>query len=153
MPDPLCHATQGGLMMVAPFLRFIRHKSTLIALAVVGAILGDLPDIIGVFGEFILKDDQKLYWSAHTGSIAGVLHYIPMYWLHIFLDTFTHTMEDRWSVWNEWVGFEAVAWTLNILVITWFVRIWKKKRDERRHALVMNLSAGERRAPSGETAE
>jgi hypothetical protein len=123
MPDPICHMTQGGLMLVAPFLRTIRRKSTLILVAFAGAILGDLPDLIGVSGIIFAHDNGRLYRLAHAGAIKDVLQYIPMYWLHLFLDSFTHSMEDRWSLWNEWVLFEVVVWTVNVLLIILMVRI------------------------------
>ncbi len=133
MPDPICHMTQGGLMLVAPFLKTVRRKRTLATIATLGALAGDLPDLIGVFGVLFEHDNGRLYQVAHTGFIKDVLQYIPMYWLHIFLDSFTHSMEDRWSFWNDWVGFEAVAWAINIILIAWFVHIWRKGSRRRHH--------------------
>ncbi len=121
-------------MLVGPFLTTVRRKSTVAMLAAGGALLGDLPDLIGVYGVLLEHDNGRLYQVAHTGFIAGVLQYIPMYWLHVVLDSFTHSMEDRWSLWNEWVGFEAAAWAINIILMAWFVHLWRR-RSHRRHRL------------------
>ncbi len=43
MADPVCHATQGALMMVAPFISRIRKRVVLWTLVCVGAVLGDSP--------------------------------------------------------------------------------------------------------------
>jgi hypothetical protein len=146
MPDPLCHAAQGSIMMVGPFITRIRRKSTLFFLAFAGAILGDLPDLIGAYGILFRHDNGDLYRAAHLGEIKEVLQYIPMYWLHLFLDSFTHTMEDRMSLWNEWVGFEAVAWTINLALIALLIWIWRKKAAERRSALATTFSRRSRKA-------
>ena len=140
MPDPLCHAAQGGILLVAPFIRAIRKKTTLWFLATIGAILGDLPDLLGAFGYLILNDRGNLYYQAHWGSIKEVLQYIPMYALHLLLDSYTHRMEDRWTLWNHWVEFEVIAWTINLSLIVLLVLIWRKMQDRRRAAMRFHFS-------------
>lgn len=127
MADPLCHAAQGSLMLVVPFIRLIRSKITLVWLAVTGAILGDLPDILGVFGYFVLHDHGGLYFSAHFGAIRNVIHYVPMCWLHLFIDSYTHELADRRSIANEWIIIELAAWVVNIGLILWMVRVLRRQ--------------------------
>ena len=39
MADPVCHATQGALLMIAPFISRIRKRIVLWSLVVVGGVL------------------------------------------------------------------------------------------------------------------
>jgi len=126
MADPVCHATQGALMMVAPFISRLRKKAVLWTLILVGAILGDLPDLLGVYGFFIMNDHGELYDSAHTGHIGKILVFIPMYGLHLCLDSIMHEMERERNIFSEWFWIEVAMWVVNILLIYAFVRMWKK---------------------------
>jgi len=144
MPDPLCHATQGGIMLVAPFITKIRKKRTLWILASIGAIFGDLPDLLGAFGYYLLNDHGNLYYQAHWGHIREFLQYVPMYGLHLVLDHFTHRMEDRWTLWNHWVEFELVAWAINISLIILLAMVWRRMQDRRRAAMRFHMMGNER---------
>jgi hypothetical protein len=126
MADPVCHATQGALIMVAPFISRLHKRVILWTLVCVGAVLGDLPDLLGVFGFFVRNDHGELYESAHIGPISKVLVFIPMYGLHLCLDSVMHEMERERNVFSEWLWLEVLMWVVNILLIYAFVRIWKK---------------------------
>ena len=126
MADPLSHATQGALMMVAPFIARLRRRSVLILLVIAGGTLGVLPDLLGLYG-FIFRHSQELYNSAHIGPLRDRLAYIPMYALHLGVDSLTHDPDRQWYGWNVRVWLQVLLWVVNIAVIVWFVRIWKKK--------------------------
>jgi hypothetical protein len=126
MADPVCHATQGALMMVAPFISRLRKRAVLWTLVLVGAVLGDLPDLMGVYGFFVKHDSGVLYESAHIGPISHVLVFIPMSGLHLYLDSVMHELENGWSGYLEWLWLEVLMWVLNIVLIYAFVRIWKR---------------------------
>jgi hypothetical protein len=89
-----------------------------------GAILGALPDLLGVFGLFVLADDGKLYNSAHSGSIKSVMQYVPMYWLHLFFDSFMHDPERTWGGIYLRNSLELGLWVVNVALVVWFTRIW-----------------------------
>jgi len=125
MADPVCHATQGALMMIAPFISRIRKRIVLWSLVVVGGVLGDLPDIIGVYGYYFRNDHGELYDSAHIGAISKVLVFIPMYGLHLCLDSIMHAFEKEIKMSVEWLWLEVVMWTVNVLLVYAFVRLWK----------------------------
>jgi hypothetical protein len=126
MADTVCHATQGGLLLLSPFIAWIRRKAWIRVLVLTGALFGALPDIIGAYGLFVHHDHWKLYNSAHSGQIEEILGYVPMYRLHLFVDSFTHGSGKRWWVWNEMLWVETALWGINLAVIAWFVRIWRR---------------------------
>ena len=128
MADTVCHATQGGLLLLAPFLARLKKKFWLWTLAGVGAFFGALPDLLGVWGDFVLRDHWRLYNSAHTGPVAHVLQYVPMYGLHLAVDTLTHVPGSHWWMWNERLWMEILLWALNLLVIALYIRIWRRNR-------------------------
>ena len=134
MADTVCHATQGGLMLLAPFIARIRRKIWIWALALVGAFFGALPDLFGAYGNLVRQDRWRLYNAAHTGPIHDILRYVPMYWLHLYVDSFTHGPGKRWWMGDERLWLEITLWLVNIAVIAWFVRIWRRNlaRDELR---------------------
>ncbi len=115
--------------MLAPFIARIRRKLVLVSLAVVGGILGVLPDLIGLFG-MIFPRFGEAYDSAHSGALRDYLQYIPMYALHLGVDSLTHDPDRQWYGWNVRVWLQALMWIMNIVVIIWFVRIWKRNRSE-----------------------
>ena len=125
MPDTVCHATQGGLLLLAPFIAWIRSRRWISVIVFTGALFGALPDIIGGYGLVIENDHWKLYNSAHSGQIEEVLRYVPMYRLHLFVDSLTHGPGKRWWEWNEMLWMEFALWGVNIAVIAWFVRVWR----------------------------
>ncbi len=126
MADTLCHATEGGLMLLAPFIARIRKKIWIQVLFLTGAFFGALPDLFGAYGNIVDHDRWKLYVEAHTGPIGAVLRYVPMYWLHLYVDSYTHAKGRRWWVWNELLWLEVALWVVNIVVIAWFLRIWRR---------------------------
>ncbi len=128
MADPVCHATQGALMMIAPFISRIRKKVVLWTLVCVGAVLGDLPDLLGVYGYWVRHDHGVLYESAHLGPISKVLVFIPMYGLHLSLDLIMHEYERESGLYREWLWLEVLMWIVNIVLIYAFVRVWKKNK-------------------------
>ena len=144
MADTICHATQGGLLMIAPFIGRIRRKVWIWALALTGALFGALPDLFGAYGNLVRHDQWKLYMSAHAGSLEQILRYIPMYWLHLFVDSFTHGPGKRWWIWNERLWIEVALWVFNIAVIVWFTRIWRRNlhHDEVRNRTERRFRAG-----------
>ena len=144
MADTICHATQGGLMMLAPFIARIRRKVWIWALALAGAFFGALPDLFGAYGNMVRHDQWKLYISAHAGQRGEILRHIPMYWLHLFVDSFTHGAGKRWWVWNERLWVEIALWAVNLAIIAWFVRIWRNNlpHDELRNRAERRLRAG-----------
>jgi hypothetical protein len=127
MSDTFSHATQGGLLLLGPFLHRIRRKAWLFLLALVGGLFGALPDLIGAYGNFIEHDHWALYGSSHHGAIAQVLQYVPMYWLHLRIDSITHGPQHRWWILGERLWLEVVFWTLNLVVIWWYVHIWRRR--------------------------
>jgi hypothetical protein len=128
LADPLSHATQGALMLLAPFITRLRKKMVLFLLAVVGGILGVLPDLIGLYGFILRHDHGVLYESAHHGGVKDVLQYIPMYALHLAVDSLTHDPDRQWYGWNVRVWLQILLWMVNIAGTLWVVRIWKNKR-------------------------
>lgn len=125
MADTICHATQGGLLLLSPFIARIRKKFWLWALFLTGAFFGALPDLLGAYGNLVRGDRWRLYVSAHSGRIGAILRYVPMYWLHLFIDSFTHGPGKRWWIWNERLWIETALWGVNLVIIAWFVRIWR----------------------------
>jgi hypothetical protein len=126
MADTICHATQGGLLLLAPFIARVRRKAWIRVLALTGAFFGALPDLFGAYGNLVRHDHWTLYIDAHAGPLGKILRYVPMYWLHLFVDSFTHGAGKRWWVWDERLWVEATLWGANLTVIAWFVRIWRK---------------------------
>ncbi|HUI09347.1 MAG TPA: hypothetical protein VL221_03410 [Bacteroidota bacterium] len=126
MADTICHATQGGLLMLAPFIARIRKKAWLWTLGAVGAFFGALPDIVGAYGIIIRGDQWRLYNVAHFGKLKRILQYVPMYSLHLYVDSFTHGPGKRWWEWNERLWLEVLLWVVNGTVIALFVRIWRR---------------------------
>ena len=114
-------------MMLAPFIGWVRKKYVLIVLAFAGGVLGVLPDLIGLYG-MILKRSGAMYDSAHIGTLRDHLQYIPMYALHLGVDSLTHDPDRQWYGWNVRVWLQIVLWVVNIAVIVWFVRIWKRNQ-------------------------
>jgi hypothetical protein len=137
VPDPLAHATQGSLILLAPFIAFIRRRTWILILVLIGGVLGDLPDIIGIYGYMVPHDNGVLYESAHRGEIAEVLQYLPMYWLHTRLDYLTH---DRHSyITRNWLWVEAVVWATNILIIWGFVSLWRRRHQREEERMLGNI--------------
>jgi hypothetical protein len=116
-------------MMLAPFIGWVRRKAVLITLAVAGGVLGVLPDLIGVYG-FIFAPGGEHYNSAHAGDLRDHLIYIPMYALHLAVDSLTHDPDRQWYGWNVRVWLQIVLWIVNIALVVWFIRIWKKNQRE-----------------------
>ena len=116
-------------MMLAPFIAWVRKKYVLLAIAFVGGVLGVLPDLLGVFG-MIFKRYGGLYDSAHIGPLRDQLVYIPMYALHLGVDSLTHDPDRQWYGWNVRVWLQILMWIVNIAIIVWFYRIWKKNQSE-----------------------
>jgi hypothetical protein len=61
------------------------------------------------------------------------MQYIPMYGLHLFLDSLMHGQGHRWWRWGERMWLEILLWVVNALVILWLVRTWKanEPREQR----------------------
>ncbi len=135
MADTVCHATQGGLLLLAPFLGLLKKKLWLWILVGVGAFFGALPDALGVWGTFIQHDHWRLYGSAHSGAIAHVLQYVPMYGLHLAVDSVTHDPGKRWWFWNERLWMDLLLWMVNLLLIFLYVKVWRWNMDRRHPAL------------------
>jgi hypothetical protein len=127
MSDTISHATQGALLLLGPFIARIRRRMWLWILALTGALFGALPDLIGAYGNFIRHDHWLLYQSSHHGAIANALQYVPMYWLHLHVDSMTHGAQERWWVFEERLWLEGVFWSVNVACMLWYVRIWKTK--------------------------
>jgi hypothetical protein len=126
MADTICHATQGGLMALAPFIARTRKKVWIWTLFLTGALVGALPDLIGAYGNLIRRDHWRFYNYAHAGPMGEILRYVPMYWLHLFVDSYTHGPGKRWWIWDERLWLEVALWGVNLAVIAWFVRIWRR---------------------------
>jgi hypothetical protein len=126
MPDTICHATQGGLILLGPFMALIRRRIWIWILALIGGLFGALPDLFGIYGHLVLHDHGSLYSSARQGAIANYLQYLPMYWLHLSLDKFT---QGRGAfITEEWTWLEVLLWIVNLTVIWWFVKIWRTNK-------------------------
>lgn len=127
MPDPIAHATQGSLILLGPFIAFVRRRIWIWIFVFIGAFLGDLPDLLGVYGQVVAHDQGALRLSAHRGAVAEKLEYIPMYWLHLRLDDITH---DRHSyITRDWIWVEILVWITNLLIIWMFVKVWRKHQE------------------------
>ena len=113
-------------MMLAPFISRIRKKRILWSLAAVGGFLGVLPDVIRFYGFVFRRDHGILYQSSHFGALKDVLQYIPMYGLHVAIDSFTHDPDLEWHGWNVRIWLQLILWAINIVLIMWFVKIWRK---------------------------
>ena len=125
--DTVCHGVQGGLMLVAWLRRWIKSKVLLWSIVALGVFFGTLPDLIGAYGNFIDHDHWTLYRNAHFGDIKQVLQYVPMYWLHLYLDTLMHGPGHRWWKYDERMWLEVTLWVINLLVIVWLIRTWRTK--------------------------
>ncbi len=119
-------------MLIAPFIRKIRSKRILVLLGSIGAVLGDLPDLIGEYGYLFHHGSGHLRFESHYGVIRDYLIYIPMCALHYWLDSYTSKMLTRWTVWNQWVEFELMLWTINLICIVVLIMIWRRVQDRRR---------------------
>ncbi len=131
MADTVCHATQGGLLLLAPFIPRITKKAWLWTLAGTGAFFGALPDLLGAWGNFVLHDHWRLYGSAHFGSIAAVLQFVPMYGLHLAVDAITHGPGRNWWFWSERLWMDLLLWALNFLLIILYARVWRRAAARR----------------------
>lgn len=127
MSDTISHATQGGLLLLGPFIARIRRRTWLWILTLIGGFFGALPDLIGAYGNYIDHDHWALYRSAHSGAIANILQYVPMYWLHLRIDSISHGPNHRWWIMGERLWLEVLFWTVNFAVIGWYVKIWRRK--------------------------
>jgi hypothetical protein len=123
MPDTIAHATQGGLILLGPFIAFIRRRIWIWILVILGGLFGALPDLLGAYGFLVKHDHGALYFSAHHGAIAETLQYVPMYWLHLRLDSITHGRHSM--ITPEYVWIEVVVWTVNLMLMWWFAKIWR----------------------------
>ncbi len=114
-------------MMLVPFIAWVRRKYVLVTLAAAGGVLGVLPDLLGLYGMIVRRSGQ-IYDSAHIGALREHLIYIPMYALHLGVDSLTHDPDRQWYGWNVRVWLQIVLWIVNIAVIVWFYRIWKRNQ-------------------------
>jgi hypothetical protein len=128
MADTICHGVQGGLMVAAPLVSRVKNKVMLGSLIGAGFLMGALPDLIGAEGNLLEHDHWAAYRTAHFGSVAHWLQYVPMYWLHLQIDALTHGKGHRWWVWNERLWLELLLWCINLLLILWLVRLWERSR-------------------------
>jgi hypothetical protein len=126
MPDTICHSVQGGLMVAVPFISQIKKRVWLWSFVAIAAFMGALPDIIGAHGNLMQHDNWSEYRVAHFGSVADVLKYVPMYGLHLYMDSFTHSMGLRWWKWNERMWLEVLLWVVNFVIIGWMIRRWRR---------------------------
>lgn len=119
-------------MMLAPFIARLRKKSWLWTLGLTGAVFGALPDLVGAYGILFRDDRWSLYNVAHFGKLRAILKYVPMYWLHLKVDSYTHGTGRRWWVWDERLWVEVTLWVVNLSVIALYVWIWRRnaRRDE-----------------------
>lgn len=113
-------------MLLAPFISRLHRRLWVWVIAVVGAILGVLPDLLGGFGFILAHDEGELYRSAHWGAIKSVMQYVPMYWLHLFCDSYMHEPGRTWHGFHLRPTLEVLLWVANILLTVWFVRIWRR---------------------------
>ena len=118
-------------MVLLPLLNRIGKNRLLWIFVMLGAIAGALPDLIGAFGILVLKDHWVLYSSAHESAIAHVLQYVPMYGLHLFIDSITHGRGHRWWILNEGFWLEVVFWVVNALLIAWSLHRLTSGRETR----------------------
>jgi len=132
MSDTVSHGVQGALLLLGPFISRIRRRAWLWALGLTGGIFGALPDLLGAYGYFVEHDRWALYRRSHYGDIANILQYVPMYWLHLRIDSFTHGPDHRWWIMGERLWLELLFWTVNGLVLSWYIRIWRKHRTVQR---------------------
>lgn len=117
--------------MILIFLRtWIRRKPWLWILVGLGVFFGTLPDLIGAYGNVIKHDHWTLYRNAHFGAIKDVLQYVPMYSLHLYLDTQMHGPGHRWWRWDERLWLEVLLWIVNLVIIGWMIRSWKKNANK-----------------------
>lgn len=123
--DTICHGVQGGLMLMVWLRRWIKSKPWLWVVVFLGVFFGTLPDLIGAYGNLVDHDHWTLYRNAHFGDIKQVLQYVPMYWLHLYLDTLMHGPGHRWWRMDERLWLEVVLWMINLAIIAWLVRTWK----------------------------
>ena len=114
--------------MVLVLLRvWIRKRAWLWIIVALGVVFGALPDLIGAYGNIIEHDHWTLCRSAHFGEIKEVLQYVPMYRLHLYLDSIMHGPGQRWWKWDERLWLEIVLWIVNVIVIWWLIRSWRKE--------------------------
>ena len=103
---------------------WIRKERWLWSVVALGLIFGMLPDLIGAYGNIIEHDQWTLYRSAHFGAIKQVLQYVPMYSLHLYMDSLMHGPGHRWWRWDERLWLEVLLWIINMVIIAWFVGSW-----------------------------
>jgi hypothetical protein len=113
-------------MLLAPFISHLRKRFWVWMLVVLGAVLGVLPDIVWLYGLIVGRETGGLYGSAHYGAIRDVLQYVPMYALHLGIDSLTHDPDRQWYGWNVRIWLQVILWGVNIVVIVWFARIWRR---------------------------
>lgn len=125
-------------MLLAPFIGRMHRRVWMWLLAITGAVLGSLPDLLGLIGFFILRDNGRLYNIAHSGAIKEIIQYIPMCWLHLWLDSFMHDPERTWEGFYLRASLSVLMWVANAVMIWWYVRIWQRNRRKyarRLHAM------------------
>jgi hypothetical protein len=124
--DPLSHATQGAVVILAPFITRLRKKTHLWLLAVLGGCFGALPDLFWFVG-YLLRDGGALYASAHHGRLQDVFQYVPMYALHLAVDSLTHNPDRTWYGWNVRIWLQLLLWLVNGLAVYLMFRVWQSR--------------------------
>lgn len=122
--DTIMHGVHGALIRYS----LIPHKGY----AIVGAIEGIAPDLMGALEKLIKSDkpflkrlsDQR-YWKWYEKShllpsellhIFALAYTFPAIGLHIYLDSFTHSEGKRWWVWNERLWLEILLWAITLIL-------------------------------------
>ncbi len=88
--DTIQHAADGFLITELFAVAVGVHCPLGAALG--GALVGALPDAVGIAEKVVRRDPQAWTWyvSAHTGKLSKVLEWIPQYGFHLFKDRHSH---------------------------------------------------------------
>lgn len=128
--DSVNHGVQGFLLGYIPFYW---NPKIGFAVGIIFGLVALVPDLYGEYMAHIKKDGYKWYESAHRGKINVIMKWFPSWGLHTWLDSISHTVNERWYVgiwweyflisrWREVMWLESLTWLLNItLFILFFI--------------------------------
>lgn len=115
--DSIQHSAWGVAMTVAVESSFGLEHS--IALNVSSAVMGAMPDLIGIVGLVVERSWRFRNWAhgeeletapAWFRVLVKLMMLHPAYSTHIWMDSGMHAAGDRWWIWDEGLRFELLGW-------------------------------------------
>lgn len=124
-PQHLLHGVILGKISVIVVSLFV-FIPTCIAVFIIGVfgIMGGINDILPAVENTSFNANKWTKWESYKKHHTyNKLCIFPSYFLHIFLDSFTHGEGKRWWIVNERLSWEIVGIILSVLLITFLFSI------------------------------